>query len=132
MTRRAARPPASGNGEPVRRPRTLKLPEERHSHGLRRLAAIESTQGSFEGAIDAIARGTAVPVGKRQAEQFAAKAAGDSTPSTQADGAERAGDEDVPVISADGKGIVMRPDSLPRHRQIRGGGRDRRRSASSR
>ncbi|MHB8345548.1 MAG: hypothetical protein ACYDED_15125 [Ferrimicrobium sp.] len=34
------------------------LPKERHSHGIRRLAAIESARGSFDGAIEAIERAT--------------------------------------------------------------------------
>lgn len=34
----------------------LNLPEELHSHGLRELAAVESTRGSFEEARDAIRR----------------------------------------------------------------------------
>ena len=38
----------------------LNLPEEVHSHGLRQLAAIESTRGSFEDARDAIGRSTGV------------------------------------------------------------------------
>ncbi|MGH9226776.1 MAG: hypothetical protein ACRD2W_23995 [Acidimicrobiales bacterium] len=36
----------------------LNLPVERHSHGLRRLAAIESSRGSFDGAVEAIERAT--------------------------------------------------------------------------
>jgi hypothetical protein len=91
---------------------SLNLPEERYSHGLRRLAALESTRGSFEDATEAIDRSTGVSVGKRQAEELTAKAAADiedfyatrqTAPTEQGD---------VLVISADGKGIVMRPGSL--------------------
>ncbi len=91
---------------------TLNLPPERHSHGLRRLAAVESGRGSFEDTLEAIERSTGVSVGKRQVEELAAKAAADvedfyatRTPAPVDHG-------DVLVISADGKGIVMRPDSL--------------------
>ena len=90
----------------------LNLPQERHSHGLRRLAAIESSRGSFDDAVEAVERGTGVKVGKRQTEALAAKAASDvedfyaTRPHAPAD------HDDVLVISADGKGIVMRPDSL--------------------
>ena len=56
---------------------SLNLPAERHSHGLRRLAAIESTRGSFDGAVEAINRDTGVPVPKRQAEQLTSRAASD-------------------------------------------------------
>ena len=47
----------------------LNLPAERHSHGLRRLAAVESTRGSFEEAAGAVARATGSRVGKRQVEE---------------------------------------------------------------
>lgn len=41
----------------------LNLPAEKHSHGLRRLAAIEATRGSFTDASAAIERATGVRVG---------------------------------------------------------------------
>src|SRR5664280_371821 len=50
----------------------LNLPDEEYSHGLRRLAAVESARGSFDGAVEAIERGTGQQVGKRQVEQLAA------------------------------------------------------------
>lgn len=90
----------------------LNLPVERHSHGLRRLAAIESARGSFDAATDALFRNTAVGVGKRQVEQLAAKAATD-VEDFYAISAPAAGDPgDALVLSCDGKGIVMRPDAL--------------------
>ena len=90
----------------------LNLPAERHSHGLRSLAATRATRGSYEEAQAAITRSTGVDLGKRQVEDLARRAALDvegfydnkcCTPRTEAD---------VLVISADGKGIVMRPDAL--------------------
>lgn len=90
----------------------LNLPAERHSHGLRRWAAIEASRGSFDAAVEAIERATGQQVGKRQVESLAQRAAAD------VDGfyAERSGQQgdphDVLVISVDGKGIVMRPDAL--------------------
>ena len=90
----------------------LNLPVERHSHGLRRLAAIESTRGSFEQAGAAITRATGQQVGKRQVEELTARAAVDVEDFyATAEHSEPAHD-DVLVLSADGKGIVMRPDSL--------------------
>lgn len=90
----------------------LNLPAERHSHGLRRWAAIESTRGSFDSAVDAISRATGQQVGKRQVESLTRAAATD----VDAFYAQRSGQEcdpdDVVVISVDGKGIVMRPDAL--------------------
>ena len=38
----------------------LNLPEEKHSHGLRKLAAIEAARGSIEAACAAITRATGV------------------------------------------------------------------------
>lgn len=44
----------------------LNLPFEKHSHGLRRLAAVEASRGSFDDAAEALERGTGVKLGKRQ------------------------------------------------------------------
>ena len=90
----------------------LNLPERLHSHGLRRLAAIESTRGSFEDASAAIARATGVAVAKRQVESLAAAAAVDVEEFYATRAAKRASTRDALVISVDGKGIVMRPDAL--------------------
>ena len=90
----------------------LNLPEERHSHGLRELSAIESSRGSFEEAKEAIRRATGVGVAKRQVEALAVRSAVDfeafyeSTPRSEVD------HSDILVLSVDGKGIVMRPDAL--------------------
>jgi hypothetical protein len=90
----------------------LNLPIEKHSHGLRRLVAIESSRGSFASAASAIQRTTGVHIGKRQLEALGKRAAVDvddfyaTRKSTKADW------DDVIVLSADGKGIVMRPDAL--------------------
>ena len=90
----------------------LNLPTERHSHGLRRLAAIESTRGSFEQAAAAITRATGQQVGKRQVEQLTARAAVDVEDFYATAARSEPAADDMLVISADGKGIVMRPDSL--------------------
>ena len=91
---------------------TLNLPVELHSHGLRRLAAIESTRGSFDDASQAIERSTGVPVAKRQVESLTATAATDVEEFYAARAPDPGGSNDVVVISVDGKGIVMRPDAL--------------------
>ncbi|MCA1680445.1 MAG: ISKra4 family transposase [Actinobacteria bacterium] len=90
----------------------LNLPAERHSHGLRRLAAIESSRGSFDEGVQAIERATGQGLGKRQLEELAGRAAADFD-AFYAE-RERAPDEDgdVLVLSCDGKGVVMRPDAL--------------------
>lgn len=90
----------------------LNLPVERHSHGLRRLAAIESARGSFEQAAGAITRATGQHLGKRQVEALAARAAADVQDFYASAPRREPQENDVLVISADGKGIVMRPDAL--------------------
>ena len=89
------------------------LPEETHSHGLRRLAAVEATRGSFGEATAAVERATGVRVGKRQVEQLTVRAAAD----VDAFYAARApvvgmGDGTALVLTFDAKGVVMRPDAL--------------------
>ena len=90
----------------------LNLPDERHSHGLRRLAAIESTRGSFEQASAAITRASGQGVGKRQVEELTARTAVDVDDFYATASHTEPAEDDVLVLSADGKGIVMRPDSL--------------------
>jgi hypothetical protein len=90
----------------------LNLPTELHSHGLRELAAIESARGSFQEATEAIRRATGLHCGKRQVEQLAARAAVDFEAFYQNTSGTTADTTDILAISADGKGIVMRPDAL--------------------
>jgi hypothetical protein len=90
----------------------LNLPEEKHSHGLRKLAAVESARGSIEAAGAAVTRATGVTIGKRQLEELARRCAAHVeafylfrviTPAP----------EDWPlVLTFDGKGIVMLPGAL--------------------
>ena len=88
------------------------LPVEKHSHGVRRLAAVESSRGSFEGAVDGIARACGQRVGKRQVEHLAAAAAADFESFYATRAVTATGPADIVVLSADGKGVVMRPDGL--------------------
>jgi hypothetical protein len=90
----------------------LNLPVELQSHGLRRLAAIESTRESVEGAVEAIERSTGVAVGKRQVEELTQKTAADFEAFYETRRTCGAEPGEVLVLSADGKGIVMRPDAL--------------------
>ncbi len=90
----------------------LNLPTERHSHGLRRLAAVESTRGSYDDAAEAIGRATGVAVAKRQVEDLARRAATDVEDFYDASAPEPGASDDLLVVSVDGKGIVMRPDAL--------------------
>jgi hypothetical protein len=73
--RLAYRAPGMGNLHPA--DAALNLPAERHSHGLRKLCALEGPRGSYEDAGDAICRQTGVRLAKRQVEELAGLAAMD-------------------------------------------------------
>jgi hypothetical protein len=90
----------------------VNLPPERHSHGLRELAAIESSRGSFAEAKEAIARATGVVIGQRQVEQLAQSASSHVEAFYNSEPRPAAEEGEVVVISADGKGVVMRPEAL--------------------
>lgn len=90
----------------------LNLPAELHSHGLRALAAIEASRGSFDEAGQALERATGVRCGKRQVEGLAQRSAVDFEAFYEGKAATDAAEGDVLVLSADGKGIVMRPEAL--------------------
>jgi hypothetical protein len=110
VERLAYRAPGVGNLHPA--DAALNLPVERHSHGLRKLAALESPRGSFDGAIDAIERRTGVRLAKRQVEELAGLAAMDFEEFYESRRPARGKRGDLLVLSADGKGIVMRADAL--------------------
>jgi len=95
----------------------LNLAPERASHGVRRLVAVESSRGSFDDATDQVRERTGLRVGKRQVEELARLAAADfeefyATQARCAGEENNDDDDEVLVLSADGKGIVMRPDAL--------------------
>jgi hypothetical protein len=112
VERLAYRHVASANLHPA--DAALNLPDQLHSHGLRRLslAAVEATRGSFDEAAAAIERGTGVAVAKRQVEDLTSRAATDVEAFYETREHTEVDENDALVISADGKGIVMRPDSL--------------------
>jgi len=110
VRRLAYRAPGRPNAYPA--DAALSLPAGRHSHGLRRLAACEAVRGSYDTAKTALDQRCGRVAGKRQLEELVQAAAIDI------DGfyAQRV---PVPctsgvllVLSADGKGIVMRPEGL--------------------
>jgi hypothetical protein len=110
VTRIAYRAPGAANLHPA--DAALNLPEEKHSHGLRKLAAIEAARGSFEAAGRAIGRAAGTGLGKRQAEQLARAAAADVGAFYAARQPGPCAADVVLALSYDGKGIVMRPDAL--------------------
>ena len=81
----------------------LNLPEEKHSHGLRRLAAVEAARGSFDEAAGAVERATGDRLGKRQVEELAARTAPGSAPSGNALPVSNSGQVQVSVISGQAK-----------------------------
>jgi hypothetical protein len=91
---------------------TLNLPEEKHSHGLRKMAAVEAARGSHEAAVAAIARATGVRIGKRQLEELARRAAADVEAYYLWRVIRPAPDDHALVLTFDGKGIVMLPGAL--------------------
>jgi Uncharacterised protein family (UPF0236) len=95
----------------------LNLPRERPSHGVRRLAAVESSKGSFDEAADQVREITGLEISKRQIEELAQAAAVDfdafyTSQARPVDAPTTDREDDVLVISCDGKGIVMRSDAL--------------------
>jgi hypothetical protein len=91
----------------------LNLPADKFSHGLRERVALEVVKGSFEQASATIDRTTAGKVAKRQAEELAVAVAVDFEAfyESKQEVQEESGD-DLLIISVDGKGIVMRQESL--------------------
>jgi len=103
---------AHGRGDLHPADAELNLPAERHSHGLRRLAAVEATRGSFAEAARSIEQATGQRLGNRQVEQLTQRAAVDFDGfyATRSQPLCEAGD--ALVLSCDGKGVVMRPAAL--------------------
>ncbi|MER0483580.1 ISKra4 family transposase [Streptomyces sp. Edi2] len=96
----------------------LDLPTGRHSHTLKKLAAVEAARGSFADAQTAVERATGTHTGKRQTIQLVQRTAADIDAfytfarSASASGSGSGSGEMLLVLSADGKGVVMRPDAL--------------------
>jgi hypothetical protein len=110
VTRCAWRAPGAPNWRPA--DAALSLPAGRHSHSLAKLAAIEAARGSFGAAHAAIACRCGNVIGKRQLEQAVVSAAADIPAFYAARVPEPCIPETLVVLSADCKGIVMRPGAL--------------------
>jgi hypothetical protein len=110
VSRIAYRSPGRSNVHPL--DAALNLPEEKHSHGLRKLAANEAARGSHEAAAAAITRATGVTIGKRQAEELARRAAAHVEAFYLWRVIEPAPDGNPLILTVDGKGIVMLPGAL--------------------
>jgi hypothetical protein len=110
VTRCAWRRPGAGNLHPA--DAALSLPAGRHSHSLARLAACEAARGSFEAAHAAITGRCGPVIGKRQVEQAVVNAASDIAAFYDARIPVPCTASTLLVLSADGKGVVMRPGAL--------------------
>lgn len=110
VTRKAYRKPGSGNLHPL--DAALNLPQEKHSHGLRQLAAIESARGSFEASAEAFERVTGRTLGKKQLRLLVQRAAQDFDAFYEQRPRHLSAAGDLLVLSCDGKGLVMRADAL--------------------
>lgn len=91
----------------------LNLPPEKYSLGVRRLVAAHAAKESFDDTVEAVAQQTGETVGKRQIEELAQRSAVDfDTFYEQRRPKSGELSRSILAISADGKGIVMRPDDL--------------------
>ena len=99
----------------------LNLPAQVYSFGVRRQVAQQAALVSFDASVQTVAQLGGIAIPKRQAEEQTAAAAVDydafymqrkHTPGTDV-----GANDDFMVISVDGKGIVMRPDSLRKSTQ---------------
>ena len=128
MRRIAYRSGIKGAGSLFPRDAVLNLPPCGYSWPLQRLAEMFTRSGSYEQAHEFVLAATGVSIGKRQLEQITVAAAADAERFCQ----DRAGPRDELVlpgtgeegglpplaISADGKGVAMRPEA---RRQLREG-----------
>lgn len=94
----------------------LNLPPELYSHGVRRRTAVLVAKASFDEAVSDLSETTGASVPKRQAEQLAARAAVDFDDFyAERESAAQSGSaatSDLLVMTADGKGVVMRKEDL--------------------
>lgn len=98
----------------------LNLPPCGYSWGLQRLAEMFTRSGSYEQAHEFVLAATGVSIGKRQLEQITVAAAADAErfyrDRNQAAAVPAAGEQGQGplAISADGKGVAMRPEARRR------------------
>jgi hypothetical protein len=96
----------------------LNLPRDKYSHGLRKAVAEAVIEGSFDGALAQLDQLGGGHIGKRQAEEVIVRLSQDFEAFYDHD--QRLSpmattgkiNDQLLVISADGKGIVMHPESL--------------------
>ena len=112
MRRLAYRAPHAANVHPL--DEVLEVPDGLYSPGLARLCARESVRGSFTDAADAVEYATGVRIGTRQIIELT-RVAGRDADAFYADRSRTlpaAVPDDAVVITADGKGVPVRPEAL--------------------
>ena len=93
----------------------LNLPPELYSHQVRRRAAEEAAEGSFDKVVEALSKTTGAQVGKRQVEELVGRAAQDFDAfyqERQAGALAPSESGSILAISVDGKGVVLRREDL--------------------
>ncbi len=94
----------------------LNLPRESFSHGVRRRVATEAAKDSFEESLEAVRSTSGAQISKRQVEELAVRAATDFDTFYQgrevSSPAAVAATGEILVLTADGKGVVMRKQDL--------------------
>ena len=91
----------------------LNLHDDRFSSGVREHVVEEEVRGSFDAAVAAISASTGASLAKRQAEEIVLAAAVDFDAFYGMQLGESAGKaDDLLVLTADGKGVVMRTEGL--------------------
>jgi hypothetical protein len=113
-----------GAGSLFPRDAVLNLPPCGYSWGLQRLAEMFCRSGAFEQAHEFVRAATGVSIGKRQLEQITVAAAADAERFCQDRNRDQAAavpaageqEQELPplAISADGKGVAMRPEARRR------------------
>lgn len=91
----------------------LNLPKDKYSHGLRQRVAENALKGSFDESVAVVAATTGGRVPKRQAEEIVVEMTQDFKAFYDARQAnEPASTAELLILTLDGKGIVMRQESL--------------------
>jgi hypothetical protein len=109
----------------------LNLPEGKYSEGVARRLAWEVAQSSYEAAVASLRRTTGAHISKRQAEELAIGKVVDFEDYYLERTRESVNPNHLVVLSFDGSGVVMRPDSLRPETKKRAKGGRRRSTAES-
>jgi hypothetical protein len=125
VRRIAYRSGIKGAGSLFPRDAVLNLPPRRYSWYLQYLAVRFVQAGAYEQAQDLLLAATGVKIGKLQLEQITAEGAADvpgfyPAPGGPDGAADRPGQQMPLVLSADGKGVAMRPESRRRRTKAPG------------